>query len=71
MNYWQEEGSICHLLWFKHMTGLDLVSIRVAELLETTTVLDRKYHILSWFSSTKFLLFLSSNYPINGPQYPE
>jgi len=53
------------------MTGLDLILIRVAELLKTTIVLDRKYHKLLWFSSTKFLLFLSSNYPMNGPQYPE
>jgi hypothetical protein len=32
-------------LWFKNMTGLDLILIRVVELLKTIIVLDRKYRI--------------------------
>jgi len=71
VNHWQEEGSVCHLLWFTDMTGLDLILIRVVALLKAITVLDRKYHILSGFSRAKFLLFLSRNYPMNRPQYPQ
>jgi hypothetical protein len=56
------------------MIVMYLILIRVVEQLETSIVLERKYHILLRVLENEvylFLLFSSRNYPANRSQYLE